>query len=377
MLAWLGEAAGERRFRPGLRGVPRPRARLHAGARGALRRPLRAERAPGRRRAQRPGRGRRRARRRLVLAHGARGQGCRRGVRPPPGTRRIRLAGRGARRLRGLSGARRALRPARLRKPRRGFERGHVAVTGLWSLVALALVEVGGRLPRPGLSVAGLGLIAFTALKTIGYDHDELASGRWASLSCSSPQARCFRASSTSGSDAAPSCAARRPERSWRARCWASSGWSSSRAAPGTGSTHSAGRSSSWRFRTRGSRRRPSGRPACATSRRSSGRSRSRSPARPSSSCSRACGSSSRSLSPRRPSRRSPCSCASRAQAASALYLLTRARLHAGSRGSPARFRGRRRTRERESRASSSSARDDRVRFCARHEAPPERAPFS
>ena len=64
--------------------------------------------------------------------------------------------------------------------PGAGFERGHVAVTGLWSLVALALVEVGGRLPRLWLSVAGLGLIAFTALKTVGYDHDELASGRWA-----------------------------------------------------------------------------------------------------------------------------------------------------------------------------------------------------
>ena len=61
-----------------------------------------------------------------------------------------------------------------------GFERGHVAVTGLWSLVALALVETGARLPRLSLSVAGLGLVAFTALKTIGYDHDELAPGRWA-----------------------------------------------------------------------------------------------------------------------------------------------------------------------------------------------------
>ena len=64
--------------------------------------------------------------------------------------------------------------------PGAGFERGHVAVTGLWTLVPLALVGVGGRLPRPALSVAGLGLMAFAALKTVGYDHDELASGRWA-----------------------------------------------------------------------------------------------------------------------------------------------------------------------------------------------------
>ena len=63
--------------------------------------------------------------------------------------------------------------------PEVGFERGHVAVTGLWSLVALALVEVGGRLPRLALSVAGLGLMAFAALKTVGYDHDELAPVRW------------------------------------------------------------------------------------------------------------------------------------------------------------------------------------------------------
>ena len=64
--------------------------------------------------------------------------------------------------------------------PEAGFERGHVAVTGLWSLVALALVEAGGRMPRLGLSVAGLGLVAFATLKTVGYDHDELAPGRWA-----------------------------------------------------------------------------------------------------------------------------------------------------------------------------------------------------
>ena len=60
-----------------------------------------------------------------------------------------------------------------------GFERGHVAVSALWALVALALIEAGGRLRRLELSVAGLGLIAFAALKTVGYDHDELAPGRW------------------------------------------------------------------------------------------------------------------------------------------------------------------------------------------------------
>jgi uncharacterized membrane protein len=59
------------------------------------------------------------------------------------------------------------------------FEHGQVAVTGFWALLALALVETGGRLRRLDLSVAGLGLIAYTALKTVGYDHDRLDPDLW------------------------------------------------------------------------------------------------------------------------------------------------------------------------------------------------------
>ena len=58
--------------------------------------------------------------------------------------------------------------------PRISFEWGHVAVTGLWSLVALSLVEVGGRLQRLDLPLAGLGLIGVSALKTIRFDVAEL-----------------------------------------------------------------------------------------------------------------------------------------------------------------------------------------------------------
>ncbi|HXV95628.1 MAG TPA: DUF2339 domain-containing protein [Gaiellaceae bacterium] len=59
------------------------------------------------------------------------------------------------------------------------FEHGQVAVTGFWALLAAALVETGGRLRRLDLSVAGLGLIAYTALKTVGYDHDRLDADLW------------------------------------------------------------------------------------------------------------------------------------------------------------------------------------------------------
>jgi uncharacterized membrane protein len=59
------------------------------------------------------------------------------------------------------------------------FERGQVSVTGLWALLAGALVEAGGRLRRLDLEVAGLGLLAYTALKTVGYDHDRLDVDLW------------------------------------------------------------------------------------------------------------------------------------------------------------------------------------------------------
>jgi uncharacterized membrane protein len=58
--------------------------------------------------------------------------------------------------------------------PRAGFERGHVAVTGLWALVALGLVETGGRLRRLDLAGAGLGLIGLAAVKTVRFDVPEL-----------------------------------------------------------------------------------------------------------------------------------------------------------------------------------------------------------
>jgi len=59
------------------------------------------------------------------------------------------------------------------------FEVGQVAVTGFWALLALALVEVGGRLRRLDLELAGLGFLAYTALKTVGYDHDRLDADLW------------------------------------------------------------------------------------------------------------------------------------------------------------------------------------------------------
>ncbi|HXV34256.1 MAG TPA: DUF2339 domain-containing protein [Gaiellaceae bacterium] len=59
------------------------------------------------------------------------------------------------------------------------FEVGQVAVTGFWALLALALVEAGGRLRRLDLELAGLGFLAYTALKTVGYDHDRLDPDLW------------------------------------------------------------------------------------------------------------------------------------------------------------------------------------------------------
>ena len=59
------------------------------------------------------------------------------------------------------------------------FEVGQVAVTGFWALLSVALVEAGGRLRRLDLSVVGLGLIAVTALKAVGYDYDRLDADLW------------------------------------------------------------------------------------------------------------------------------------------------------------------------------------------------------
>jgi uncharacterized membrane protein len=61
-----------------------------------------------------------------------------------------------------------------------GFQWGHVAVSGLFALVALVLVEVGGRLNRVELSVGGLVLTGFAVLKTATYDDSLLTPTRWA-----------------------------------------------------------------------------------------------------------------------------------------------------------------------------------------------------
>lgn len=58
------------------------------------------------------------------------------------------------------------------------FERGQVAVSALWALLALLLVEAGGRRKRLDLSVGGLGLLAVTVLKAAAYDQAELAPDR-------------------------------------------------------------------------------------------------------------------------------------------------------------------------------------------------------
>jgi uncharacterized membrane protein len=58
--------------------------------------------------------------------------------------------------------------------PRVSFERGHVAVTGLWALLAVGLVETGGRLRRLDLSAAGLGIVGLATVKTVRFDVPEL-----------------------------------------------------------------------------------------------------------------------------------------------------------------------------------------------------------
>jgi uncharacterized membrane protein len=58
--------------------------------------------------------------------------------------------------------------------PRVSFERGHVAVTGLWALLAVGLVETGGRLRRLDLPAAGLGIVGLATVKTVRFDVPEL-----------------------------------------------------------------------------------------------------------------------------------------------------------------------------------------------------------
>ena len=61
-----------------------------------------------------------------------------------------------------------------------GFQRGQVAVSALWALVALVLAETGGRLRRLDLSIGGISLISVAILKTTLYDDTALRPGRWA-----------------------------------------------------------------------------------------------------------------------------------------------------------------------------------------------------
>ena len=59
------------------------------------------------------------------------------------------------------------------------FERGHVFVTILWALVAVALVEVGVRMPRfRPAELAGFAWLLVTLVKTTGYDGAELSDTR-------------------------------------------------------------------------------------------------------------------------------------------------------------------------------------------------------
>jgi uncharacterized membrane protein len=59
------------------------------------------------------------------------------------------------------------------------FERGHIFVTILWALVALALLEVGERVRhvRP-MELVGVAWLATTLAKTVGYDGSELSDAR-------------------------------------------------------------------------------------------------------------------------------------------------------------------------------------------------------
>ena len=176
------------------------------------------------------------------------------------------------------------------------FEVGQVAVTGFWALLAVALVEAGGRLRRLDLSVVGLGLIAVTALKTVGV---RLRPSRRRPLAGRLPAHRRRGAALRLRVPApGPRPLAEPAGRSRRGRA--------RERAPRHLRARRARRRQVERDQRPGWHARPAGPAlraprrgglpdvrACATSRRSSGGSRWRSPPPPSSSCSRAAGSSS------------------------------------------------------------------------------------
>jgi len=64
--------------------------------------------------------------------------------------------------------------------PQTGFERGQVTVSAFWAVLALALVETGGRLRRLDLSIAGMALAGVAILKTASFDSEELIVNHWA-----------------------------------------------------------------------------------------------------------------------------------------------------------------------------------------------------
>jgi uncharacterized membrane protein len=59
------------------------------------------------------------------------------------------------------------------------FADGHVALAGLWAVVALALVESGLRLPRLDLQAGGFALLSFGICEGVFYDLDELSTTVW------------------------------------------------------------------------------------------------------------------------------------------------------------------------------------------------------
>jgi uncharacterized membrane protein len=59
------------------------------------------------------------------------------------------------------------------------FERGHVAVSCFWALLALALVEAGMRRRDRGLEIGGLLWLGATVTKVVAFDGTQLADERW------------------------------------------------------------------------------------------------------------------------------------------------------------------------------------------------------
>jgi uncharacterized membrane protein len=60
------------------------------------------------------------------------------------------------------------------------FDRGHVALAGLWGCVALALIVAGVRVGRD-LEVGGLALLAVTGFEVVAFDSAELGESIWGS----------------------------------------------------------------------------------------------------------------------------------------------------------------------------------------------------